>query len=157
MGNLLWVGVYPYQPGYPTKTIVVAQRAIEGRVTLRGWDCASGNRLRFWYREGSPFLHLPVTAAALRRTGSLTATWTSPWRKKAMTGLYLMFWHEGLWKLTVYHRRHKLGSAIVQALPLTSWPARLPRSGAAVPFDLVAVATSWKRAERQPGRRLAQR
>ena len=112
--DLLWIAVYPFERGHPTKAIVMAQRAIKRRFTLRGWDCSSGDRLRFWYRNGLPFVRVPVTTAALRRTGSLSATF-GPWQARAMRGGYLMFWHQGLWKIAIYEGGRKLGVAIVRA------------------------------------------
>ena len=114
VSNLLWLGVYPYDAGYPTKTVVMAQRRIRGRIVLRGWNCASGSKLRFWYREGLPFKHVPATSAALRRTGTLNATF-GPWARKAMTGGYLMFWRTGLWRIVAYQGDRPIGAAIVQA------------------------------------------
>jgi hypothetical protein len=111
--GVLWLAVYPFDPGYPTKAVVVAQRPIRDRVVLRGWDCASGSRLRFWYRDGLPFTDLPVPAASLRATGSLSAAF-GPWPARGMHGGYLMFWHSGGWKITVYEHGRLIGSAIVR-------------------------------------------
>jgi hypothetical protein len=112
--DVLWLGIYPFDSGYPTKTNVMAQRSIRGRIVLRGWNCATGSKLRFWYREGPPFEHLPVTSAALRHTGSLGATF-GPWPAKAMRGGYLMFWRAGLWKIVAYQDSRWIGTAIVRA------------------------------------------
>jgi hypothetical protein len=115
LGNVLWLGVYPFQPGYPTKTIVMAQRSLKRPIVLRGWSCADGSPLRFWYREGLPFGgHVPVTDAELRRTGNLRAAF-GPWPKRAMTGGYLMFWRTGLWKIVAYERQRVVGTAVVEA------------------------------------------
>ena len=94
----------------------MAQRPLAARIVLRGWDCATGRRLRFWYREGEPFQSLPASATAMRRQGSLSATF-GPWPAHAMTGGYLMFWRVGLWKIVAYERGAPVGTAIVRAEP----------------------------------------
>jgi hypothetical protein len=117
LGDVLWLAVYPYAPGHPTKAIVWARRPLAARVVLRGWDCATGRRLRFWYREGQPFQRLPASAAAMRRRGSLSATF-GPWPAQAMTGGYLMFWRAGLWKIVAYEGGAPVGTVTVRAAPL---------------------------------------
>ncbi len=86
---VLWLAVYPYTSGSPTKTIVMARGRLARPVTLRGWNCSSASPLRFWYREGLPFSQLPVTAAQLRRTGSLSPRF-GPWPARGMRGGYLI-------------------------------------------------------------------
>jgi hypothetical protein len=117
LGNVLWLGVYPFRSGYPTKTVVKAQRAIKKAIVVRGWSCADGSSLRFWYREGLPFRDPPATEAELRRTGSLRATF-GPWPKGATRGGYLMFWRTGLWKVVAYDNGRVVGRAVVEAKPL---------------------------------------
>lgn len=113
LGRSVWLSVYPFRSGYPTKTIVKARHPLRRRITIRGWNCATGSSLRFWYRNGSlPFAHLPVTAAKLRGTGTLSATFG--------TGVsvrmgYFMFWRSGLWKIVAYQSGHTFASSIVRA------------------------------------------
>ncbi len=114
VGKVLWLAAYPFQSGYPTKTIVMAQRRISQPVVLRGWYCASGSPLRFSYRGGLPFKHVPVTATELRRTGGLSAAF-GPWPARAVKGGYLMFWTTGLWKIVAYQDGRQVGTAIVRA------------------------------------------
>src|SRR5436305_1639670 len=80
LGDVFWLGIYPFRSGYPTKVLVVPQqRAMTQRVVVRGRQCTTGKRLRFWYRErGEPFVRLPVSAVKLRTTGTLSATF-GPW------------------------------------------------------------------------------
>ena len=114
LGHLLWLAVYPFQSGYPTKTIVRAQHhPLTRRITIRGWRCGVGSRLRFWYRDGSPpFAHLPVTTAGLQRTGTLSLSF--PRGEFVRTG-YFMFWQTGRWKIAAYRDGQKIATAIVQA------------------------------------------
>jgi hypothetical protein len=116
VGHVFWLAVYPFTVGRPTKTIVMAQRRIPRPVVIRGWSCASGGSLRFWYRDGLPFVRLPTTVAKLRQTGSLRATF-GPWRAGAMRGGYFMFWSSGLWKIVAYKDGRKIGTSIVRAAP----------------------------------------
>jgi len=111
--HVVWLAVYPFASGSPTKTIVMAQSRLARPVVLRGWNCASGSPLRFWYREGLPFTHLPVTPAELRRTGSLSPTF-GPWPVRGMRGGYFMFWTTGLWKIVAYRDGRAIGAAVVR-------------------------------------------
>jgi hypothetical protein len=116
LGHVLWLAVYPFAVGYPTKAIAMAQRRLRGPIVIRGWDCANGNRLRFWYRNGLPFSRVPVSSARLRRAGTLSASF-GPWQPRAMRGGYLMFWHGGAWKLAAYSGGRAIGTAVVLARP----------------------------------------
>ena len=113
MRKLLWLGVYPFDPGYPTKMVVMAQARLHKPVVLRGWSCADGTPLRFWYRDGLPFAQLPVAADELRRTGSLRARF-GPWPARGMHGGYLMLWRQGRWKIEAYRDGRRVGTAIVR-------------------------------------------
>jgi hypothetical protein len=116
VGDVLWLGIYPFTSGYPTKVIVEAQRSI-GRVSIRGWNCATAAPLRFWYREsGPPFQEVPVRAAVLRKTGDLQPTF-GPWSAQAARGGYFMFWRGGRWKIVCYRRGRRIASAVVVASP----------------------------------------
>lgn len=114
LGHVLWLGVYPFEAGYPTKTIVMAQRRIRRSVAIRGWNCRNGAPLRFWYHEGLPFARVPVTPADVRATGSLRASF-GPWPAGAMRGGYLMFWRSGLWEVAAYQGGREIETAIVRA------------------------------------------
>ena len=114
LGHLLWIGVYPFDPGYPTKAVVVAKTRFVRRVAIHGWDCSSGDVLRVWYREGLPFPQVLVSAAELRRAGDRYASF-GPWPAGAMRGGYLLFWRTGRWKIVATAGRREVASAIVRA------------------------------------------
>jgi hypothetical protein len=116
LDDTLWLAVYPFSSGYPTKMIVMAQHRLPARIALRGWSCADGGPLRFWYRDRLPFGNVPVSSAALRRKGGLTAGF-GPWPTHAMRGGYVMFWRSGLWKIVAYRGGRSIGTAIVRAAP----------------------------------------
>jgi hypothetical protein len=114
LAGKLWLGLYPYQSGYPTKVVVMAQRKIRVAVVLRGWNCATGKPLRFWYRERNP--GAPLSTDALRRRGQLQVTF-GPWEARAMRGGYFMFWRAGPWKIVAYQRGRPVGTAILRPGP----------------------------------------
>jgi hypothetical protein len=115
LGRVVWLSVYPFRPGYPTKTIIRARHRLGAQLTIRGWSCATGSSLRFWYRNGSlPFTQLPVSSAELRRSGTLSPTFA---RGTFVRMGYFMFWRSGLWKIAAYRNGHQLASAIVRAAP----------------------------------------
>ena len=116
LANTLWLSIYPFTAGYPTKTIVTAQRSFSGRIVLRGWSCDDGRRLRFWYRDRLPFDQVPVSALALRTTGGLAAAF-GPRSKRTMRGGYFMFWRTGRWKIVAYRNGRRIGTVIVRSAP----------------------------------------
>jgi hypothetical protein len=115
-GAVLWITVYPFQPGYPTKAVVMSQRAINEPITLRAWNCTSQRPLRFWYLGGLPFRHVPVTATALRRTGTLRATFGPPFPARGTRGGYLMFWRTGVWRIAAYQGGQRIATAVVTSV-----------------------------------------
>jgi hypothetical protein len=115
-GRLLWLGVYPFTPGYPTKAVVMARRPLSRAVAIGGWNCASGEVLRVWYREGVPFVRMPVSVAELKQTGDRHASF-GPWPSGAMRGGYLLFWRSGRWKLVAVKDGHEIASVIVRTAP----------------------------------------
>lgn len=114
VGDAIWFAVYPFTRGYPTKAIVIAQRPLTAPIVLRGWNCATGQTLRFWYRETLPLLRLPAPPLKLRRTGTLSASF-GPWPAQAMRGGYVMFWRSGLWKVTASENGRNTGAVFVRS------------------------------------------
>ena len=113
LGNVLWLGVYPFTSGYTTKVLVMAQRRI-GKISIRGWNCANGARLRFWYRDGGPPTVGPSPAATIRKTGTLRTSF-GPWDAATARGGYFMFWRPGLWKIVAYRGQRRVATATVVA------------------------------------------
>jgi hypothetical protein len=114
IAHRLWLGVYPFQQGHPTKVVAVAQRKFRIAVVLRGWNCATGKPLRFWYGEGNP--GAPLSTNALRTSGDLRVTF-GPWEARAMRGGYFMFWRTDLWKIVAYQAGRPVGTAIIRPGP----------------------------------------
>ena len=114
LGGLVWLGVYPYADGYPTKVVVLAQRDLHRAIVVTGRRCADGKPLRFWYHKepALPFAHVPVSSDKLRRTGTLSARF-GPRPARAMTGGYFQFWAAGRWKIVAHQDRRVVATAIV--------------------------------------------
>lgn len=94
VGDVLWISAPYYGNGYPTGSVIGANRSTSlSRVVLRGWRCSDGRLLRFWFyfyknrppefsspeqatRQEEPFAnhHGPVSSAALASTGTFTVT-----------------------------------------------------------------------------------
>ena len=59
-----------FAPGIPAKVGITALHPLTTALTLKGWDCATAQRLRFWYHPGSnPFASVPVSPSQLAATG----------------------------------------------------------------------------------------
>jgi len=90
VGHVLWISAPLYGNGYPTGSVIGANKSAGlSRVVLRGWRCSDGRLLRFWFylhkttefspeeaarEEPFPNHHGPVSAAALASTGTFTVT-----------------------------------------------------------------------------------
>ncbi len=103
-----------FAPGIPAKVGISALHPITTPLTLEGWDCASGKRLRFWYHPGSPFDSVPVTAAQLAAAGDLTAV--LPPDDRGFYPGYILFTHPGNWKVEVRQGDQMLGSVVFDVL-----------------------------------------
>jgi hypothetical protein len=103
VGELLWLAVYPLQPHRPTKVIVAAQRGVTDRIVVRGQQCSTGARLRFYYGEGSEFVH-DVSVKTLQRSGSLQLVFGPSPDDSVLhsRGGYFNFWSTGKWKISAY-------------------------------------------------------
>jgi hypothetical protein len=102
LGDVLWLAIYPYSQGYPTKVIVMARRRLRSAVEIRGWQCSTGRRLRFSYRE-NPTIQTPVA-----RFG--------PWPADGMRGGYFNFWAPGKWKIVA-----RVKGRVVASTVITTW------------------------------------
>ena len=100
-----------FQAGLPTKVAISARQPLTTPVTLEGWDCTSGQRLRFWYgHPDNPFPSLPVSAAQLVPTGDLVAT-LQPSGRTGYPG-YMLFTHPGRWKVDVFQGQQRSGELV---------------------------------------------
>ncbi len=123
VGPLLFAGgfgphaiVGDFEPGVATKVGITALRHLSVPVELRGWDCASGQPLRFWYKDGYPFaLGSTVSAAQLATTGDLVAV-LEPTDQNIYPG-YMLFTHAGLWKVAVTQNGQPPRSVVFAVLP----------------------------------------
>jgi len=103
-----------FEPGIPTKVGVGVVHPITTAVTMEGWECATGQPLRFWYKECCPFASLPVAESQLAVTGDLQAV-LAPGASQGYPG-YMLFTRPGLWKVTVKQGDQILGAVILQVV-----------------------------------------
>ncbi len=103
-----------FAPGVPTKVGLGVTHTLTAPVTLEGWECATGNRLRFWYKECCPFTTTPVTPTQLAATGDLVAVLQAD-AAQGYPG-YMLFTRPGLWKVSVSQGDYILGSVVFQVV-----------------------------------------
>jgi hypothetical protein len=90
----LWLFRYPFQPGYPTKTIIKPAKAIKRPLLLVGSRCSDGRGLRFWFYDDDR--RLPKGSG-----GNARAVLRPHSRGRVYTG-YLIFAGPGDWRLNLY-------------------------------------------------------
>lgn len=104
-----------FAPGIPAKVGITALHPLTTALALEGWDCATGQRLRFWYHPGSnPFQSVPVSSARLADTGDLVAVLLPD--AQGMYPGYMLFTHSGLWKVVVRQGGQVLRSVVFDVL-----------------------------------------
>lgn len=111
--------VNDFLPYEPTKVGISLLHPLAAPVDLRGWDCTTGQPLRFWYHlDGNALFATPsqrsVTTAQLASSGDLVAT-LPPTSGEGYPG-YMLFTHAGLWKVTVDQGGRTLGAAVFQVI-----------------------------------------
>ena len=111
---------------YPTKVLIQAPKPpLQADLTLRGFECASGIPLRFWYpTRGEPRYPLaelgPASSEELRQAGSVVAVLhrarhAQPTKRNGpLTDYrgYILFSQPGMWKVVVRRGTRVLGTAI---------------------------------------------
>jgi hypothetical protein len=111
--------IYPDNQGLlsPTKVPIVIRERLPRPVTLRGWRCADGTPLRFWYRRQGdvPLPRNPASPGELERAGDLVATLSGEPTIPGIPGYhgYLLFSATGKWVVSVALRGQRVGSFVV--------------------------------------------
>jgi len=101
-----------FKPGIPTKAPIYFAGPITTPVTLRGWACADGTALHFWYKPGSPTpVGQTVSAATLRQAGEASVDFM-PSSSNDSTG-YILFWAPGKYRLAINNGGDQLAAAVV--------------------------------------------
>jgi len=105
-------------PGYPTLVAIFA-RDRSAQVTLEGYRCRDGKKLRFWFRPGKPFRNLPVSTADLERSGDLSPkisfaghTELTSTGAEVTTG-YANFSTLGRWAISIKQDGETIGSVVI--------------------------------------------
>jgi hypothetical protein len=110
-------GVYPYHPGYPTKTLIRARYNQDDSLTLTGFLCdGDGRRLRFWYHDGGTPGAVPMTEQQLLTAGDLIASLRPLPAGNDHTG-YFLFSTAGVWAVAVTKGSEQLGVVLIDAIP----------------------------------------
>lgn len=105
-----------FASGYPYKVLVQPMQPLSKTVKLMGWNCSTNKPLRFWYRDGLPFAHVPAGPAEFAVAGDLVATFSpssgdSSGQPSGYTG-YMLFTQPGQWKVSVEESGTMIGSAV---------------------------------------------
>jgi len=107
-------GMPIFRPGFPTKVPIDVNKPLETPVDVRGWRCADGHPLRFWYRGGVPFHSVP-DVRAMETAGDLVATLKPVRYIDSWMGIgagYMLFTTPGKWKVSVFQGDQLLASAV---------------------------------------------
>ena len=106
-----------YVTGFPTRVVIRGRMARRSDLTLRGYNCDSGQPLRFWYRnEPLTFpLGFPTTEEELQHKGDLSVKFPATKKLGGTHSGYMLFWTAGDWRLVLSGRgRATVGSVVVR-------------------------------------------
>ncbi len=135
IGTLWWVPApgqqrlvaADYSRGYPAKFPIELAARLRARITLRGWSCATGERLRFCYLPGCqhPIPGLGTgrrySAAELKAMGDQQALLRPAPPGDSYVG-DLLFWQPGLYRVRGYQGGRLIGT-VVFGVPAASGPS----------------------------------
>ena len=105
-----------YAPGFPTRVVIRGRTPLKSDLTLRGYQCASGQRLRFWYRaEPLEFANgFPATDEELQQKGDLSLRFPATKKIGGTYSGYMLFWAPGKWRLVVSAGGTTVASVVVR-------------------------------------------
>jgi hypothetical protein len=94
-------------------------------LTLRGYHCATGLPLRFWYRnEALRFSPgFPTTDAELRQNGDLGVRFPATKKLRGTYVGYMLFWAPGDWRFVLTAGRTTVASGVVRVSEDAAQPA----------------------------------
>ena len=108
-----------FTPGFPTRVVIRGRRAaLGGDLTLRGYQCGSAQRLRFWYRtEPLEFPNgFPATDYELQHKGDLSLRFPATKKIGGTYSGYMLFWAPGKWRLVLSAGSSTVGSVVVRVV-----------------------------------------
>jgi hypothetical protein len=126
IGALWWVTgsgqqrlvVADYSPGVPTKFPIELGARLRARIALRGWSCATGERLRFCYFPGcehpvpSSVTGRRYRAAELKAMGDQQAVLPPGLPSGDSYVGDLLFWQPGLYRVRGYQGGRLVGTVV---------------------------------------------
>jgi hypothetical protein len=105
-----------FSPGFPTRVVIRGREVMPSDLTLRGYRCATDQRLRFWYRsEPLEFLNgFPATDKELQLKGDLSLRFPATKKIGGTYSGYMLFWAPGKWRLVLSAGRTTVGTVVVR-------------------------------------------
>lgn len=104
-------------PGYPTKTIILAESDLPEPVVIRGYRCSDGRALRFYYNHNADSLPSPpYNETLLSELGDVAVT-LMPMKSGAHKGGYLLFSGAGQWVIFFTDDAGVVGTLRIDAEP----------------------------------------
>jgi hypothetical protein len=104
--------------GFPTRVVIRGRAALRSDLTLRGYQCSTDQRLRFWYRN-EPLTFpsgFPATDDELRHKGDLSVRFPATKKIGGTYSGYMLFWAPGKWRLVLSAGRTTVASVVVRVV-----------------------------------------
>jgi hypothetical protein len=107
-----------FSSGFPTRVVIRGRAVVPNDLTLRGYQCGTSQRLRFWYRNGPlEFPNgFPATGEELQLKGDLALRFPATKRIGGTYSGYMLFWAPGKWRLVLSSGRMTVGSVVVRVV-----------------------------------------
>ncbi|MDQ5821256.1 MAG: hypothetical protein M3540_07450 [Actinomycetota bacterium] len=105
-----------YEAGFPTRVVIRGRAVRADPLILRGYQCATGLPLRFWYRD-APLtfpLGFPTTDEALRAKGDFAVRFPATKEIGGAHVGYMLFWDTGNWRFVLSAGRTTVASVVVR-------------------------------------------
>jgi hypothetical protein len=105
-----------FTPGFPTRVVIRGRAALRTDVKLRGYQCGTDQRLRFWYRtEPLTFPNgFPATVDELQHKGDVSLRFPATRKIGGTYSGYVLFWAPGEWRLVLSAGRTTVASVVVR-------------------------------------------
>ncbi len=107
-----------FTPGFPTRVMIRGRAALRSDFTLRGYQCGTSQRLRFWYRtEPLEFPNgFPATDDELQHKGDLSLRLPATKKIGGTYSGYMLFWTPGKWRLVLSPGSSTVASVVVRVV-----------------------------------------
>jgi hypothetical protein len=105
-----------FRPGFPTRVVIRGRAVMPSDLTLRGYQCGTSQRLRFWYRnEPLTFPNgFPATDDELQQKGDLGLRFPATKKIGGTYSGYMLFWAPGKWRLVLSAGSSTVASVVVR-------------------------------------------